>query len=122
MNPVTITIDGLAIPAQEGMTILQAAQANGLYIPNLCNHPDLDPAGLCRVCVVKIDDWKIAISCKQPVKDGMVISTEDPEVQRVRKNTVELLVANHPMTCLTCERRRQLRVAAGCPLCGVGTH
>jgi formate dehydrogenase alpha subunit len=104
MNPVTITIDGLAIPAHEGMTILQAAQANGLYIPNLCNHPDLDPAGLCRVCVVKIDDWKIAISCKQPVKEGMVVSTEDPEVQRVRKNTVELLVANHPMTCLTCER------------------
>jgi formate dehydrogenase alpha subunit len=102
MSEVTITIDGLQISAQEGMTVLQAAQANGLYIPNLCNHPDLHPAGLCRVCVVKMDDWKVVISCKQPVKDGMVISTEDPEVQQIRKNSVELIVAYHPMTCLTC--------------------
>jgi len=103
MNEVTITIDGLPIRAEEGMTVLQAAQANGLYIPNLCAHPDLDPAGLCRVCVVKMDDWKVAIACKQPVKDGMVINTEDPEVARIRKNSVELLLAYHPMTCLTCE-------------------
>ncbi len=103
MNEVTITIDGMQIRAKEGITVLQAALANGLYIPNLCNHPDLDPAGLCRVCVVKMDDWKITISCKLPVKDGMIISTEDPEVQQIRKSSVELLVANHPMTCLTCE-------------------
>lgn len=103
MSTVTITIDGLQIATEEGMTVLQAAQENGLYIPNLCNHPDLQPAGLCRVCVVKIDDWKIAISCKLPVKDGMVIDTEDPEIQQIRKNNVELLLAYHPMTCLTCE-------------------
>jgi formate dehydrogenase major subunit len=93
----------MRIQAEEGMTVLEAAQANGLYIPNLCAHPDLHPAGLCRVCVVKQDDWKVTISCKLPVKEGMVISTEDPEVQQIRKNTVELIVANHPMTCLTCE-------------------
>jgi formate dehydrogenase alpha subunit len=103
MSNVTITIDGIKISAEEGMTVLQAAQANGMYIPNLCNHPDLRPAGLCRVCLVKQDDWKVTISCKLPVKDGMVISTEDPEVQQIRKNTVELIIADHPMTCLTCE-------------------
>lgn len=103
MSSVTITIDGIQVQADEGMTVLEAAQANGLYIPNLCNHPDLKPAGLCRVCVVKQDDWKITIACKLPVKEGMVISTEDPEVQQIRKNTVELIVAYHPMTCLTCE-------------------
>jgi NADH dehydrogenase/NADH:ubiquinone oxidoreductase subunit G len=73
MNEVTITIDGLQIKAKEGMTVLRAAQANGLYIPNLCDHPDLDPAGFCRVCVDKIDDWKVVIACKQQVKEGMVI-------------------------------------------------
>ncbi len=104
MKKVTLTIDGFQVSADEGSTVLQAALANGLYIPNLCNHPDLVPAGLCRVCVVKIDDWKISISCKMPVKEGMKVSTEDPEVQRIRKSTVELLVANHPMTCLTCSR------------------
>lgn len=103
MNKVTITIDGIKITADEGITVLEAAQANGLYIPNLCNHPDLKPAGLCRVCVIKMDDWKIAISCKLPVKEGMVINTEDPEVQQIRKNSVELILAYHPMTCLTCE-------------------
>ena len=103
MSKVTITIDGMQIAAEEGMTVLQAAQANGLYIPNLCNHPDLQPAGICRVCVVKMDDWKVVIACKQTVKDGMVIETEDPEVRQIRKNSVELLLAYHPMTCLTCE-------------------
>lgn len=104
MNNVNITIDGLAITAKPGMTVLQAALASGLYIPNLCNHPDLAPAGLCRVCVVKVDNKKIAISCKLPVQDGMAISTEDPEVMQIRKSSVELLVAYHPLTCLTCER------------------
>jgi predicted molibdopterin-dependent oxidoreductase YjgC len=103
MKEVTITIDGLKIQAKEGMTVLRAALANGLYIPNLCDHPDLVPAGLCRVCVVKMDGWKIVIACKQPVKEGMVIDTEAPEVQQIRKSSVELLVANHSMTCLTCE-------------------
>jgi formate dehydrogenase major subunit len=104
MDKLTITIDGITIKAEPGMTVLQAALANGIYIPNLCNHPDLAPAGFCRVCVVRVDNWKIAISCKTQVKDGMVISTEDPEVVQTRKTAVELLLAYHPMTCLTCEK------------------
>ena len=57
MSEILLQIDGKEVKAKEGMTVLEAAQANGLYIPNLCNHPDLKPAGLCRVCVVKMDDW-----------------------------------------------------------------
>jgi len=122
MNEVTITIDGLQIKAREDMTVLQAALANGMYIPNLCNHPDLDPAGLCRVCVVKLDDWKVVIACKQPVKDGMVISTEDPEVQQIRKNSVELIIANHPMTCLTCAADSKCELQRVAQYIGVGPN
>jgi len=104
MDKLTITINGIKVEADPGMTILQAALANGIYIPNLCNHPDLAPVGFCRVCVVRVDNKKIAISCKTPVKDGMVINTEDPEVVQARKSAVELILAYHPMTCLTCEK------------------
>ncbi len=103
MNEVSITIDGMHIKAETGMTILRAAQANGIYIPNLCDHPDLDPVGFCRVCTVRLDNGKTVIACKQPVKEGMVIETEHPEVRQLRKIAVELIVANHPMDCLTCE-------------------
>ena len=104
MATITITIDGLEITTNEGRTVLEAALDNDIYIPNLCNHPDLDPAGLCRLCVVKLDDWKVAIACKTLAKDGMTVSTEDPETTNIRKSSLELLIANHPLTCLICEK------------------
>ena len=48
----TITIDEKEYEAQEGMTVLQVARANGLRIPTLCYHPSLKPSGSCRLCVV----------------------------------------------------------------------
>ena len=44
-----LTIDGQTIEATEGQTVLEAALEAGLYIPNLCYHPDLRPVGACRL-------------------------------------------------------------------------
>ncbi|EQD35428.1 hydrogen dehydrogenase, partial [mine drainage metagenome] len=46
----SFTVDGVEIQATAGQTIIQACDAAGLYIPRLCFHPDLEPAGHCRVC------------------------------------------------------------------------
>ena len=100
---VTITIDGSQITADEGTSVLLAAQQNGIYIPNLCNHPDLRPADICDVCVVKVDHLKIVNSCSLTVEDGMEIDTQDVELQVVRKNNLERILAHHPMTCNTCK-------------------
>ena len=99
----TLTIDGQKIEAKKNATVLEAALENGIYIPHLCHHRDLVPVGICRVCLVNIDG-KMTISCKTKVRDGMVVSTEDSEVNKVRRIAVELIVANHPMECLSCSK------------------
>ena len=81
---VTLTIDGLEIRAAKDMSVLEAALANGIYIPHLCHHPDLEPVGMCRLCMVEVDGKKMVTSCKTPVRDGMTVRTENDEIKRVR--------------------------------------
>jgi formate dehydrogenase major subunit len=103
MDKLTITIDGAKVTTSKGTTVLQAALDNGIYIPHLCHHPDLDPVGICRICMVDIDG-RMVISCKTKARDGMAVKTETPEVDQVRRIAAELLVANHPMNCLSCSK------------------
>lgn len=101
MEKVSIVIDEVEVIADEGATILQAALQNGIYIPHLCYHPELEPAGICRLCLVEVDG-KLALSCRTPVQQGMVVKTRTEEVERIRRVNVELLVANHHFTCKGC--------------------
>ena len=55
MDTCTLTIDGLEITADNSRTILEAALENDIYIPHLCHHPDLEPVGVCRLCMVEIE-------------------------------------------------------------------
>jgi predicted molibdopterin-dependent oxidoreductase YjgC len=105
METISITIDNQDIKAQKGATILETALANNIYIPHLCYHPDLKPAGSCRVCLVEMDDGKLVTSCRIPVKEGMVIKTNSPEVDKVRRPLVEMIMANHHMDCKTCDKK-----------------
>lgn len=104
MEMITLSIDGQEVKATEGKRILEAALENGIYIPHLCHHPDLKPAGMCRLCMVEIDGKGMAISCKTPVRDGMVVRTESPEINKVRRVTTELLIVNHHVDCLSCAK------------------
>jgi len=115
MNKVTFTIDGLEISADKGMNILEAALDNNIYIPHLCYHPDLEPVGVCRLCMVEIEGRAMTISCKTPVEEGIVVRTESPEINKVRRVIVELLIANHDADCLSCDQNSQCelqRIAA----------
>lgn len=104
-----IRINGLEMEAAPGETILQVAERAGIYIPTLCHHPDLSTFGACRVCMVEADGWMVT-ACRAPVRDGMVVRTETPEVRQARLVNVELVLANHNQDCQSCSRNNSCQL------------
>lgn len=101
---VNIKINGEPIQTEAGKTILQAAKEHGVRIPTLCYHKDLNPTGNCRMCVVEVKGGRfLQAACVTPVWEGMEIETNTDKVMKDRKLTLELMLANHPQDCLTCE-------------------
>jgi formate dehydrogenase alpha subunit len=107
MEKFSIKIDDQDILAQKGATILETALSNKIYIPHLCYHPDLRPAGSCRLCLVEMDNGKLVTSCRTLIKEGMVIKTKSPGVDIARRPVVEMIIANHHMDCKNCAKKGQ---------------
>ncbi len=99
---IHLTIDGQKIIAEQGMSVLDAALENEIYIPHLCHHPDLKPVGACRLCGVEIDGGKMTMSCMTPVQEGIDVKTDSTAIYQARKVAMELLIADHHMDCLAC--------------------
>ena len=105
MSTVSLTIDGQTVEVEADSTILEAAQEVGIELPTLCYHPDLTEYGSCRVCVVEDEEsGDLLASCVTPVNDGMEIKTNSAKARHARRTNVELLLANHPNECLTCDQ------------------
>ncbi len=103
MDNINLTINGHSVTVKKGSTVLEAAQAAGIYIPTLCYYPDLKPYGACRTCVVEIEGLRgLPTSCTTPATEGMKVHTETEAVNKARRTVVELLIADHPLDCLTC--------------------
>jgi len=109
MEKIMLTIDGLEITAPRGRSVLETALDNGIYVPHLCHHPDLKPAGICRVCLVEINGQP-AVSCRSFVEEGMTVRTGGPAIDKVRRVAVELLVADHHADCLTCGKNNECKL------------
>jgi len=104
MNEINFFIDGREASAREGMTILEAAQANGVDIPHLCHAEYLQPTGSCRLCVVEVEGQRALMpSCAVKVSPDMKVSTGTERVVRARKMVLELLLSAHPKDCMTCD-------------------
>jgi len=103
---INIIIDDIKVKVKEGITILDAAKKVGIKIPTLCVMSELGfTPGSCRICVVEVVGVPALVaSCAYPVKEGLNIYTNNKRVARVRKMTLELLLANHPLDCMTCEK------------------
>jgi predicted molibdopterin-dependent oxidoreductase YjgC len=100
----TIYINNKELKVRKNQTILSAAKENGIDIPTLCYHKDLTPTGNCRICVVEVEGTRtLPVACATNVWDGMRIFTNTERVRNSRKLTLELMLANHPQDCLTCE-------------------
>lgn len=99
MSEVLLTIDGREVRAEEGATLLEAAQGAGIEIPTLCHHEKLEPFGGCRLCIVELDfgDWtRRVVSCVYQVAEGLVVKTRSEKIDRLRKMILELLMAHAP--------------------------
>jgi NADH-quinone oxidoreductase subunit G len=104
-NQVKLMIDGIEVVAERGKTILEAAQWAGIRIPTLCHDRRLVPFGACRLCVVQQKGKsELLPSCFTPVKEGMEIMTNSPEVVESRRLQLQLILLNHPMICPRCEK------------------
>ena len=112
---VSLTIDGRIVEGRLGASVLEAALEAGIYIPHLCDHPDLPPAGACGLCVVEIEgtgsgaaDGRgaagFAASCLTPVEAGLVVATRSDAVAQRRRLAMELMLATHPPECGSCEK------------------
>ena len=100
-----ITIDGKEIEAREGQSVLDAALEAGIFIPHLCSHPDLEAKGGCRLCSVEIEGVEGAVpSCMTEAKDGMKVTVNGPEADKVRRTAMELMLATHPEDCTGCPK------------------
>lgn len=96
-------IDGQQVEVDEGTTVLEAAQSVGADIPTLCYMKDINVEGACRVCLVEVEgDPKLAASCVYPVREGMKVRTATAKVIKARKQMIELLLSDHPNSCLNC--------------------
>lgn len=108
---VTIRINGQKYKCDPGQKIKEAADANFIDLPGLCDHPDFCSKANCRICVVEITGRKnLATSCSTPVEDGMEILTDSPRVQAARKMNIELLYAEHIEKCPTCVWRFECKL------------
>ena len=104
-DKITIHIDGQEVQTEPGKMVLEAAIDAGIYIPYLCYHPGMKPFGACRTCVVSVVDGRgMPASCTLPVQEGMVINSNVPEVNELRKSIIGMMIAEHPNGCLTCHR------------------
>ena len=105
MQTIQAIIDGKHIVAQAGDTVLQAARANDIYIPALCDHPAVSPFGACRLCLIQVEGSpKLFTSCTTLLSDGMVVQTRTPAILEARQTIVELILARHPLDCFSCKR------------------
>ena len=103
MRDVTFTLDGQRVTTPAGTTILRAATKAGIYIPNLCDGPGLEPYGACRLCIVEIEGLRgMPTACTVKATEGMQVRSDVDAVNQVRRITCELLIADHPDDCLTC--------------------
>ena len=99
MSEILLRIDGKEVRAEEGMTVLEAAQGEGISIPTLCHHEKLEPFGGCRICIVEIEvrGWtRLVVSCVYPAEENLVVRTRTEKIDRIRKTILELLLAHAP--------------------------
>jgi formate dehydrogenase major subunit len=114
---IKIKINKQEFSVPKDYTILQACQENGIKVPTLCHDPRLEPGGACRMCVVELaHNNAIVTACTTPVSEGLEVLTESEEVVQIRKDVLDLMLANHPLDCLTCQDNGQCKLQEYCYL------
>ncbi|NLN82789.1 MAG: FAD-dependent oxidoreductase [Firmicutes bacterium] len=101
MSLVNFVLNGKPCQIEAGTSVLQAALANGVEIPNLCYDQRLEAFGSCMLCRVEIDGSRgNPLACATNIAEGMVITTESPDIADSRRVCLELLLSEHTGDCV----------------------
>jgi len=100
----TLFIDGKEVEFTDEPNLLEVIRKAGLNVPTFCYRPDLTSFGACRMCVVEIEGRGIQSSCTMPPEAGLKVHLNTEKTRRIRKTVLELLLANHDKSCLTCDK------------------
>ncbi|TLU82067.1 MAG: FAD-binding protein [Chlorobium sp.] len=114
MKPLSMIINGKAVEAEPGMSILDAARSADIFIPTLCFEKSLEITGACWICIVEIKGKnRFVPACSTKISDGMVIETDNDELNVMRRQNLERIISRHCGDCLgPCERS----CPAGCDI------
>jgi NADH-quinone oxidoreductase subunit G len=102
---LNIEIDGKQLTVEPGSTIMDVADAAGIYIPRFCYHKKLSVAANCRMCLVQVEKApKPMPACATPVTEGMKVMTRSETAIKAQKAVMEFLLINHPLDCPICDQ------------------
>jgi NADH dehydrogenase/NADH:ubiquinone oxidoreductase subunit G len=102
---INLTIDGKDVRVPEGTNLIDAAEAAGIHIPNLCYLKGMRGIGACRMCLVEVEGMKApAVACIMRAKDGMNVTTTTEQILEMRKFVIDLILSMHPLDCMTCTK------------------
>ena len=121
MEAITLSINGKRVTCQAGSSILDAATDNGIQIPTLCHHPELKPFGACRLCLVEEGkSGRTLASCVTPAAPDMTIRTDTDRMQTLRRNIIRLMIAEHPESCVVCNKGNRCELRRLAAQLGIG--
>jgi NADH-quinone oxidoreductase subunit G len=105
-----IKIDGQDYPIEGERNVLEIIRKANIELPTFCYHSELSVYGACRLCMVEIDGNQVQASCSTPPVAGMNIRTTTEEIRKIRKVNLELLLANHDISCPSCSRSNNCKL------------
>ena len=102
---IEIEINGEKFMAEDGSTVIEAADCAGIHIPRFCYHKKLSVAANCRMCLVEVENSRKPLpACATPVTPGMKIFTKSESATAAQKSIMEYLLVNHPLDCPICDQ------------------
>lgn len=108
---VNVTINGAQMQAAKGSLLIDKLLDENIHIPHFCYHQALGKDGNCRMCMVEIEGQKRPqIACDTPIKDGMIVRTQGENIEKVRRDILELELINHPIDCPTCDQAGECKL------------
>ncbi|MDR1902129.1 MAG: FAD-dependent oxidoreductase [Treponema sp.] len=113
MDSFDFTVDGHSVAARKGQTILETALAAGIYIPHICSHENLHPAGSCRLCMVEIEGRDgVWAACTTDAEADMKVTIHGEKADKVRNLSLALLFSTHPEECVGCPKYLKCQLQA----------
>ncbi|XPV69169.1 MAG: 2Fe-2S iron-sulfur cluster-binding protein [Halarcobacter sp.] len=108
---VKLSVNGEEIDAEKGSLLIDALIDRDIHIPHFCYHQALGKDGNCRMCMVEIEGQKRPqIACDTPIKEGMIVRTKGENIEKVRRDILELELINHPIDCPTCDQAGECKL------------